>query len=125
MPTVTFVSGATTLTFAKGITLPLDKGAEKAQVVGETDGGQTYVYTKGSTILWRKVILPGLSQAQWDALYTFWDSTVNGKATAFTFNDELGNAYATARIWSDKLEWVERGWHPAPWYTVELLLRIG
>ena len=125
MPTVSFVSGATTITFPSGITLPVAKEGEKVQVVGETDGGAVYIYTKASTVRYVTVTLPHLTQALFNSLYAFWETTVNGKATAFTFNDELGAAYTTARIWSDRLRWREQGWHPAPWYTVDVLLRIG
>ena len=124
MPAPSFVSGATTVSFPRSITTPFQKEAEKVQVVGETDGGTVFVYTKASTVRFLRVGLPGLTEAIFTALYDFWNTTVNGKATAFTFNDEDGTAYTTARMWDDRLRWTKHK-GPAPWYDVELLLRIG
>ena|SRR3990167_5978801 len=124
MATPSFVSGATTVSFPRSITTPYQKEAEKVQVVGQTDGGTVFVYTKASTIRFFRVSLPGLPQALFDSLYAFWNTTVNAKATAFTFNDEDGTAYTTARMWDDRLRWTKHN-GPAPWYDVELLLRIG
>ena len=124
MPTVSFVKGATTVEFPKGLTLPLGKTWTKNQVVAETDGGQVYVYSKGSVMDLVDVVLPGLSQALLDSLRSFWTTDANGKANAFTYNDELGVANTTARFWGEP-KITQRGWHPAPWYTVTVPLRIG
>ena len=121
--TLTFTSGVVSV-IAPGVLTPYSKAAEKIQVTGETDGGTVFVYTKASTQRYFTARLPKLTQAVFDALYDFWNTTVNGKATTFTLTDEDGAVYTTARFWDEKLRWTKHQLAEVR-YDMDLLLRIG
>ena len=94
--TVTFVSGATT------VTLPGPQpgaGIEehKHQALGLTAGGTRYAYDKGVDRYEVELDFHSLTTAQQTALQSFFHTTVDGVANTWTYTDTAANSY-TARF---------------------------
>lgn len=108
MATPTFVSGVTTVTFtAPNIyAFPWQEPADAPiQAIERTAGNTMYITDKADA---RKVFVLNFSfinQTLLDSLLSFWETTVTGAKTSFTFNDHDGNAF-TVR-WLNGWDFVE------------------
>ncbi len=80
------------------VTLPNPRGKQRVkpvdhQAVGLTAGGTRYVYDKGVTLHHLTLTIESCSQAEYDALYYFYDTTVTGSQSQFTYTDSRGIVY--------------------------------
>ena len=74
----------------------------KRQALGRSAGGTVYVYDKGVSTFEVELSFESLTNAEKAALQSFFDSTVNGAITTFTYTDSGGNT-TTARVLNTEL----------------------
>ena len=67
------------------------------QAVGLTAGGVRYVYDKGVTVHQITLTFEMLTQAEYSAFVTFYNTTVSESLNTFTYTDSKSNTY-TARF---------------------------
>lgn len=89
------------VSFAKGETTVILPGpnpgyrssAIKRQVLGRSAGGTLYTYDKGVTTFEVSLSFESLTNAEKEALCSFFHITVGGVTTSFTYTDSNGNSY--------------------------------
>jgi len=104
---VTFTSGATVCRIQNPDvqnTVALDK----EQVVGRSVAGARYRYDRGVDTITMRLSWSNLRDVEKAALLTFFDSTVDGTITEFTYTDHRGTGW-TAQFVEPSLEFAERG----------------
>jgi len=102
---VTFTSGATVCRIQNPDvqnTVALDK----EQVVGRSVAGARYRYDRGVDTITMRLSWSNLRDVEKAALLTFFDSTVDGTITEFTYTDHRGAAW-NAQFVEPLLEFVE------------------
>jgi hypothetical protein len=70
---------------------------ERRQAVGRTAGGTVFAYEKGPPTLRSALKFESLTDAEKEALKSFFDSKACGAMQAFTYTDSAGTAW-TARF---------------------------
>ena len=106
--TITLVKDAVT------VTLPSPRPGYEAplkifQSRGRTAGGTPTIYDKGIK-KWSVVLeLEWVTQAQKDALDSFFHTTALGGVNDIVYNDHLGNAHTALRFDQDTLPWKKMG----------------
>lgn len=91
-PTVASPSTEVEIDNAKD-TLPHSRGLRVYQVAFDTDAGEQLVYDWGDSSRTFTVRIRLISESEKDALVSFYQTTVNGRATAWQFQDALGDTY--------------------------------
>ena len=101
--TMTFVSGVTTCT-VPAPSPGYRHRTEPHQSIVKTWGGETRVTDRD--VFTRVAVLTLVcTKAQRDALDDFFDNTVNGALTTFTWTDHKAQAHAGARFLNKVLDW--------------------
>ena len=93
MAQVSFASGTTILTFSNNPVYPVRRPIEAAQVYGETESGELYVYDKGVKIKRHELDFKRMSEADLMALKNFVENEISFGLNPFTYNDEDGVAH--------------------------------
>lgn len=88
-----FVLGGNSLTFSKGIRLPVRAPREAVQAVDRTASGSLEVEALGIIIKRITIEFANLPLADYDALVNWYDVIASGAANAFTYNDPDENAW--------------------------------
>ena len=103
--TVTFVSGATTVTLpAPSPGASMD--AVKHQALGLTAGGTRYAYDKGVDRYEVELVFVSLTDSQKEDLQSFFHTTVDGVTNTWTYTDSAGNSF-TARFLNPTLSFTQ------------------
>ncbi|MDO9069319.1 MAG: hypothetical protein Q7W05_12780 [Deltaproteobacteria bacterium] len=120
MAAIRFVLGGNSLTFSKGIQYPVQKPAEKTQVIDRTGGGTLQVEDLGVTIRQFPIAFRSLPLADYEALYSWHDTICNGAQNSFTYYDEDGLAH-TVRMLTTKLDFQQTSYQR---FSGDLLLEV-
>ena len=81
---------------------------DKEQVVGRSVAGARYRYDRGVEVLTIRLSWSNLRDDEKVALLSFFETTVDGVMTAFTYTDHRGTAWS-AQFVEPSLEFTERG----------------
>lgn len=120
MAAIRFVLGGNSLTFSKGIQYPVQKPAEKTQVIDRTGGGTLQVEDLGVTIRQFPIAFRSLPLADYEALSSWHDTISNGAQNPFTYYDEDGLAH-TVRMLTTKLDFQQTSYQR---FSGDLLLEV-
>ena len=102
---ITLKSGETTVTLPDPLPgYPVR--ARQRQAVGRTAGGSVYVYDKGVDTFEVELPLESLTDAEKNALVSFFDTLAKGCLETFTYTDSNGTA-RTARFLEPELSFVK------------------
>lgn len=78
--------------------LPLKRTPEKFQSMQIMGGGDIKTQDLGKTITHIEINTTLLSKTDYDALYAFFQTTVNFMEKTFSFTDQLGTVYDNVRL---------------------------
>lgn len=101
MANIIFTSGASTFTFSKGRSYPLNDPAEVSVVTDLTEARQMYAYEKGIHIAWHNLVFEKLDQADFDNFEDWIKNVAVGSKNTFTYTDESGTSH-TVRLMNTK-----------------------
>jgi len=120
MAKIKFTLGANVLQFTYNNQFPVSRPLEKQQVIDRAADGSLQVEDLGTAINRRELVFEFMPQADYDALYTWFDTIANGAENSFTFTDERGNDL-TVKIISPELNFPEDSWGQ---YSGSLILEV-
>ncbi|MEW6427333.1 MAG: hypothetical protein AB1568_04780 [Thermodesulfobacteriota bacterium] len=97
MPNIIFTLGASTFTFSKGRSFPVDDPAAVNVAVDYSEGGQLYAYDKGIAERFHNLVFERLPLTDFTAFGNWLTNVAIGPKNPFTYTDEASVSH-TVRL---------------------------
>jgi hypothetical protein len=88
MAYITFTKDASTFSFSKGRSYPIDDPVQVNVPVEYSEGGQLYAYDKGIEEQFFNLVFERIPKADYDNFETWLKTTAKGPLNTFTYTDE-------------------------------------